>query len=140
MDDYKDIIDLPHKQSSTRPHMSNYDRAAQFSPFAALTGYDEAVTETARLTDKKIELDEETKSILNAKLQYAIDFNGDCEITVTYFVPDSRKAGGAYVTYTGTLKKFDEYERKIVFEDKTSILVDDVLDIQGEIFPAVFEY
>ena len=135
MDKYEDIINLPHHVSATRPQMSMLDRAAQFSPFAALTGYDEAVKETARLTDARIELDDSTKIILSDKLQMAMEMaDQEPTITVTYFVPDQKKAGGAYVDYTGIIKRIDEYERKVIFVDKTSIPIDDIYAIEGEIY------
>ena len=107
---YEDIINLPHHVSKTRPQMSMLDRAAQFSPFAALTGYDAAIKETGRLTDEKIELDEDTKAALDMKQAYLIEMiDEQPEITIIYFLPDARKVGGAYVTVTGNLKRFDEY-------------------------------
>ena len=97
-EDYSDIINLPHHQSKTRPHMTNYNRAAQFAPFAALTGHSEAIDETARLTDSKIELDEYEKEIIDRKLRIITEnISTMPEITVCYFVPDEKKAGGAYV-------------------------------------------
>ena len=96
---YDDIINLPHHQSATRPHMSNYDRAAQFAPFAALTGYDDAVKETARLTDRRIELDEGEKAAIDQRLLLVQErLPEPTEVTITYFVSDKRKAGGAYVS------------------------------------------
>lgn len=130
---YDNIINLPHHQSATRPHMSNYDRAAQFSPFAALTGHDEAIKETARLTDRKIELDEYTKEDLNSKLQILGDAPGT-EVTITYFQPDEKKSGGAYLTITGCVKRIDEYEQTVVFTDRTAILIDQISEIESEIF------
>ena len=95
---YEDIINLPHHVSATRPQMSMLDRAAQFSPFAALTGYDAAIKETGRLTDEKIEMDEEALNILNMKFQILVDsLDDEPEVTFTYFKPDERKAGGAYL-------------------------------------------
>ena len=97
MKDYSAIINLPHKQSSTRKHMSNYDRAAQFAPFAALTGHDEAIKETARLTDDYFEMGEDKLSELTAKIQLLKDkLDEQPEITVTYFIPDEQKSGGFY--------------------------------------------
>lgn len=130
---YEDIIDLPHHQSITRPHMSNYDRAAQFSPFAALTGHDEAIEETARLTDRKIELDEYTKEDLNKKLQIIGD-TLKTEVTITYFQPDEKKSGGAYLTITGCVKRIDVYEQTVVFKDKTAIPIDQISDIESGLF------
>ena len=132
---YADIINLPHHELTTRQRMPLINRAASFSPFAALTGYDEAVKETARLTDARIELDEEQKIALSDKLQMAME-KADQEpiITVTYFLPDQKKAGGAYIDYTGTIKRIDEYERKVIFIDKTIIPIDDIYAIEGEIY------
>ena len=133
---YKDIINLPHYQSKKRPHMSNYDRAAQFSPFAALTGHDEAIRETARLTDKKIELDETTKTMLNEKFNFIMEHIYDQpEITVTYFIPDEKKTGGMYVDFAGKVKKYDYLNRILYFTDNTEIKVDDISEIESEIFP-----
>lgn len=132
---YDDIIQLPHHVSLTRPQMSMQDRAAQFSPFAALTGYDAAVKETARLTDKKIVLDEEALTFLNRKYQILVDkLDERSEVIITYFKPDTRKSGGAYVEITGAVKKVDDFERIIVMMDGTKLPMDDVLDIEGEIF------
>lgn len=130
MENYEDIISLPHHISAIRPQMPMSNRAAQFSSFAALTGYDAAIKETGRLTDEKIEMDEETLNILNMKFQILIDSLGDePEVTFTYFKPDERKAGGAYIEVTGTVKKVDDFERLIVMQNGTRIPMDDVLDI-----------
>ncbi len=135
-ENYDDIINLPHYQSKKRPHMSLYDRAAQFAPFAALTGHDEAIRETARLTDKKIELDEMSKAILDDKFNYIMEhIYHQPEITVTYFIPDSEKAGGMYIDFTGNIKKYDYAERIISFADKTEIFVDDIIEIKSKILP-----
>ncbi|MBR2953278.1 MAG: hypothetical protein IKC45_02705 [Clostridia bacterium] len=141
MDDkYNDIINLPHYQSKKRPHMSIYDRAAQFSPFAALTGHDEAIKETARLTDKKTELSETTKTILDEKFSFIMEHIYDQpEITVTYFIPDTLKSGGMYVDFTGRVKKYDYHNRILHFTDNTEIKVDDIMEIESEIFPKVFD-
>ncbi len=141
MDDrYNDIINLPHYRSKKRQPMSMHDRAAQFSPFAALTGHDEAIKETARLTDKKIELDETTKTMLNEKFNYIMEHIFDQpEITVTYFIPDSLKSGGMYVDFTGNVKKYDYHNRILHFTDNTEIRVDDITDIESLIFPTVFD-
>ena len=131
---YDDIIHLPHHVSPTRPRMSVADRAAQFSPFAALTGYDAAVKETARLTDEQIELDENSKTILNEKLQMILERLGEqIEVQITYFRPDSRKSGGAYVTATGVVKKIDTYERSVIMADGTKILIDRIYEIDGAV-------
>ena len=135
MKDYNKIINLPHHQSATRKRMSNYDRAAQFAPFAALTGHDEAIKETARLTDDCIEMGEDRLGELSAKIQLLIDkLPEQPEITVVYFVPDERKSGGSYAEKTGVVRIIDEYERKLVFYDSDKILIDRVADFKGEIF------
>ena len=135
---YEDIINLPHHVSETRPQMSMIDRAAQFSPFAALTGYDAAIKETRRLTDEKIEMDEEALNILNMKFQLLVDSLADePEITFTYFKPDERKAGGAYIDVTGKVKKVDDFERLIVMQNGTKMPMDDILNIEGEIFASL---
>lgn len=135
---YEDIINLPHHVSKTRPQMSMIDRAAQFSPFAALTGYDAAIKETGRLTDEKIEMDEEALNTLNMKFQLLVDSLADePEITFTYFKPDERKAGGAYIDVTGKVKKVDDFERLIVMQNGTKMPMDDILNIEGEIFASL---
>ena len=114
------------------------DRAAQFAPFAALTGYDSAIKETGRLTDEKIELDEEALTALDMKYQLLMEALDDApEITITYFKPDERKAGGAYVTATGAVIKVDGFERRITMQDGMKILMDDVLSIDGELFSSL---
>lgn len=131
MGKYDDIIDFPHHQSVTRPHMSMHDRAAQFAPFAALRGYGEEVNETARLTDRKIILDENEISKLDGILGLVMErIKMQPEIKVTYFIPDERKSGGAYVTYVGCVKTLDEIDRKIVFTNKMEIAIEDILDIE----------
>lgn len=136
---YEDIINLPHHVSKTRPQMSMLDRAAQFSPFAALTGYDAAIKETGRLTDEKIELDEDTKAALDMKQAYLIEMiDEQPEITIIYFLPDARKVGGAYVTVTGNLKRFDEYERLLILTNGKKIPMDDIADIESNLFKGMF--
>ena len=133
--DYDDIINLPHHVSSTRPQMSMIDRAAQFSPFAALTGYDAAIKETGRLTDEKIELDEEALSNLNMKFQILFEkLDEQPDIAITYFKPDETKSGGAYLTTTDKIKKVDEYERIITTANGTKIPMDDVINLEGDIY------
>lgn len=132
---YDDIINLPHHVSATRPHMSAIDRAAQFSPFAALTGYGDAIKETARLTGEKVELDEYMKDVLSVRLQIIVDqLKEHPEIAITYFQPDEKKNGGAYVTVIGRAKKIDEYERVVVMTDGTRIPIDEIASIDGQIF------
>ena len=135
---YNEIINLPHHVSKTRPQMPMSDRAAQFAPFAALTGYDAAIKETGRLTDEKIEMDEEALNILNMKFQILVDsLDDEPEVTFTYFKPDERKAGGAYIEVTGTVKKVDDFERLIVMHNGTKMPMDDILNIEGEIFASL---
>ena len=137
---YGDIINLPHHVSATRPQMSMIDRAAQFSPFAALTGYDAAIKETGRLTDEKIEMDEDRKAALDMKQAYLIEMiDEQPEISITYFLPDAKKSGGAYVTVTGNLKRFDEYERLLILTDGKKIPMDDIADIESDLFRGMFE-
>ena len=136
---YEDIINLPHHVSSKRPQMPMLDRAAQFSPFAALTGYDDAIYETGRLTDEKNDLSEEEKEALDRKQQILIERLCDHPaLTVTYFVPDAKKSGGAYVTKNGNLKKIDGFERWMMLTDGTKIPLDDVADIESELFRDMF--
>lgn len=130
MTEYDDIIDLPRPKSKHEP-MPMSDRAAQFSPFAALTGYGDAIDETARLTDARIELSEEERAELDYKQQYLATLDSPT-VTVTYFVPDERKTGGAYVTHTGVLKRVDEVERMVVFKDGLRVPLDEVMDIKCE--------
>ena len=135
---YDDIINLPHHVSTTHPHMTAIDRAAQFSPFAALTGYEAAVEETARLTDNRIQLDEYVKDALSDRLQIITDrIKENPEIAITYFQPDAKKNGGAYVTSVSSAKKIDEYERVIVMADGTVIPIDEIISIDGQIFESM---
>ena len=134
MGKYDDIINLPNPTPTCRPRMSALDRAAQFAPFAALTGYEAVVAEAARLTDDRLELSEDMKIILNDKMQMIVD-NIDKEpfVTIKYFVPDKRKAGGAYVEVSGIVKEIDEYERCIVMTDGIKIPIEQVRAIDGEL-------
>ena len=127
---YDEIMGLPHHVSKTRPQMPMSDRAAQFAPFAALTGYDSAIKETGRLTDERIELDEDALTALNVKYQFLMDaLDEEPEIKITYFKPDERKAGGEYVSAIGAVKKVDDFERLITMQDGTRIPMDDVYDM-----------
>ena len=131
MGKYDDIINLPHHVSATRPHMPIIDRAAQFQPFAALSGYGDAVRETARLTDEKIELTEDEKALLDARLQRLADEIGSQpRVTLTYFQPDKKKTGGAYVCVTSQLKKIDDFEGALILMDGKRVLIEDILTIQ----------
>jgi hypothetical protein len=132
---YEDIIDLPHHVSYRHPRMSRIDRAAQFAPFAALTGYGAAVEETARLTEGLTELDETARARLNEKLRMLADFlDSEPQISITYFRPDERKTGGSYVTVSGTIKMVDEYARTVVMTDQTVIPMEHIREIGGELF------
>lgn len=127
---YDDIIHLPHHTSKSRPQMSAHDRAAQFSPFAALTGYDSAIAETARLTATRIELEESSKVALNEKLMIIQEHLADqIEVSITYFQSDEKKSGGSYVTATGCVKKIDKREHAVIMQDTTKIPISDILDI-----------
>ena len=138
--EYDDIINLPRPVSKTRPRMKIIDRAAQFSHFAALTGYDAAVKETARLTDRRIELSEYMKIVLNDRLQIIADrIKERPEVAITYFEPDKRKKGGAYITANGTVKKIDEYNRTVIMTDGTLIPIDEIISIDGQIFESMFD-
>ena len=132
---YADIINMPHHTSITRPRMTMINRAAQFSPFAALTGYDAAVKETARLTDDRIKLDECTKEILSDKLQMIAEHIDELPgITFTYFEPDIKKSGGAYCSVTGQVKEIDEFARIVKLEDGTKIPIQQIYGIESELF------
>lgn len=135
---YDDIIGLPHPTSSKHPRMPISERAAIFSPFAALSGHSAALAETARLTDQKIELDEDTKAELDRKQAILREhLTEQPEITVTWFQPDERKDGGAYVTVTGRLRKIDEAERALVLLDGTRVPLEDVMELESSCFQSL---
>ena len=135
---YDDIIGLPHPTSSKHPRMPISERAAIFSPFAALSGHSAALAETARLTDQKIELDEDTKAELDRKQAILREhLTEQPEITVTWFQPDERKDGGAYVTVTGRLRKIDEAERAVVLLDGTRVPLEDVMELESSCFQSL---
>ena len=137
---YDDIINLPHYVSKKHPQMSIEARSAQFAPFSALTGYDEAIKETARLTDKRIEIDDGLKIILNNKLQYVLEkIKLKPEIIFTYFVYDDKKIGGKYVEKIGVVKKIDMVEQYVMLIDKTKIPILEIINITGEIFNSMEE-
>lgn len=132
---YDDIINLPHHISKKHPQMSLYARSAQFAPFTALTGYEEAVKETARETNERIDIEDELKSILDGKLQIILEqIKNHPEISITYFIADSKKNGGEYVTVTGLVKKVDLYNQYIYLIDNTEIPINEIIDISGDIF------
>ena len=133
--EYDDIINLPHHKSDKHPHMDLYDRAAQFSPFAALTGFEAAIEETGRITDGRVELDEDEKAKLDLrfrKIRKALeDKTADKPaVTLTYFQADLRKEGGAYITMSGRIKKIDEDSRELLFEDGMRVKMDEVLALE----------
>ena len=129
---YQDMLYLPHPVSQKHAAMPRRDRAAQFSPFAALTGHEAAIKETARLTEEQVELDEDKQEELNEKLQTLIAYATEHPtVSVTYFKPDDKKTGGEYVTATGIFQKFRDYERTIVLEDGTDIECDRIVEIRG---------
>lgn len=135
MGEYDDLIYLPHPVSRKHPPMSAMDRAAQFSPFSALTGYEAVLREAGRLTDSRAELSEYSLDILDQKQEILLDAApAHPEITVTYFIPDRRKQGGAYGTLKGNLKRIDLARRVIILLDGTEVSLDDVADIQCELF------
>lgn len=132
---YEDIVDLPHHISKKHPQPTMADRAARFAPFAAITGYEEMVLEEARVTDERIEMDESSKAALNEKLNMILEFvDEQPEVSITYFEPDMRKAGGAYVTITGTVKRIDEYERIVLMTDEKIIKIDEIYAIESDLF------
>lgn len=125
---YNDILNMPRHISKTRPHMSNHDRAAQFMPFAALTGFGAMINEASRLTSEKHELTEEEARLLNERLRIIKSkIKLHPKISLTYFIPDKRKSGGSYETFTGNLRRIDEFNGELIFTDKTVILIDDIL-------------
>ena len=128
---YKNIINLPHHVSKKHPQMSLYERSAQFAPFAALTGYEDEVEETARLTDRRIEVDEEIKKELNRKLQIIKEkIKLKPSVKITYFIPDLRKDGGKYATLKGIVNKIDEFSQNIILQNKQQIKILDIIDIE----------
>ena len=127
---YDDIINLPHHISKKHPQMTLEARAAQFAPFAALTGYGDEIRETARLTNRRIDLDEEAKSILDNKIQIILkQMLQKPTVTITYFIPDLKKDGGKYITIFGIIKRIDKYKQVIVLEDKTEVQINEIIDI-----------
>lgn len=127
---YDDIINLPHPVSAVHPPMKLSDRAAQFSAFAALTGFGDAVRETGRLTDRRIELDEDAKELLDEKMRMIQERISDCpKASLTYFCPDEKKEGGFYTTVTGNVRKIDGYGGLVVMADGTKIQLNEIIDI-----------
>ena len=132
---YEDIINLPPHISKKHPQPTMMDRAARFAPFAAITGYEEMVLEEARITEERIDLDEGTLSILNEKLNMIQEFiDEEPEVTITYFEPDKKKSGGAYIDITGTVKRIDEYEHLVIMTDGKKIRIEDIYGLESDLF------
>lgn len=132
---YDDILHLPHPTSKKHPRMPTSDRAAIFSPFAALTGHAAAIQETARLTDQKIELDEDTKAELDRRQAILLEHIAEQpEVTITWFCPDEKKSGGAYVVTVGRLKRVDETAGTLRLADGMTIALDEIVDLQSDLF------
>lgn len=135
---YDDFLNLPHHVSADLPHMSMQNRAAQFAPFAALVGYDALIQETTRLTDQKTELDESVKAELNEKLRLLLELiPQQPEVTITYFLPDNRKAGGAYRTTSGIVRKYLRSENLLVMIDGSQIPIDAIAALDGDCFSSL---
>ena len=127
---YNDIINLPHYISNKHPQMTIESRAAQFAPFAALTGYEDEVEETARITDKRIEITDEIKSKINMKLQIIQEkIKTNPKVTITYFISDNKKEGGSYKTVTSNVLKIDKYNKQIILKDNKEIFISDIINI-----------
>lgn len=132
---YEDIVNLPPHISKKHPQPTMMDRAARFAPFAAITGYEEMVLEEARITEERIDLDEGTLSILNEKLNMIQEFiDEEPEIKITYFEPDKKKSGGAYIDITGTVKRIDEYESLVIMTDGKKIRIEDIYSLESDLF------
>ena len=132
---YEDIVNLPPHISKKHPQPSMMDRAARFAPFAAITGYEEMVLEEARVTEERVDLDEGALSLLNEKLNMIQEFlDEEPEVTITYFEPDKKKSGGAYISITGIVKRIDEYEHLVIMKDGAKIFIDSIYDLQSELF------
>lgn len=132
---YEDIVNLPPHISKRHPQPSMMDRAARFAPFAAITGYEEMVLEEARVTEERVDLDEGALSLLNEKLNMIREFlDEEPEVTITYFEPDKKKSGGAYVNITGIVKRIDEYEHFVIMTDGKKIRIEDIYAIGSDLF------
>lgn len=134
---YGDIIDLPHPVSQRHAQMPKINRAAQFSPFAALTGYDDLIRETARYTDRQIELDENAIRELDQKLTFLIEAEPTLAATFTYFVPDSKKAGGSYQEHTGRITKYDSIGQTVTIDGTLTVPIPNIIQIESDAFPDV---
>jgi len=132
---YEDIVNLPPHISKRHPQPSMMDRAARFAPFAAITGYEEMVLEEARVTEKRIDLDEGALALLNEKLNMIQEFlDEEPEVTIMYFEPDKKKTGGAYVNIAGIVKRIDEYEHLVIMTDGKKIRIEDIFALESNLF------
>ena len=135
---YEDIVNLPPHISKKHPQPTMLERAARFAPFAAITGYEEMVLEEARVTEERIELDEGTLAMLNEKLNIIHDsLDSEPVIQITYFEPDKKKSGGAYISVTGTVKRIDEYERIVIMSDGKKLRIDEIFGLEGKLFDSL---
>ncbi len=135
---YEDIVNLPPHISKKHPQPTMLERAARFAPFAAITGYEEMVLEEARVTEERVELDEGTLAILNEKLNIIHEsLDSEPIIKITYFEPDKKKSGGAYVSVTGTVKRIDEYERIVIMSDGKKIPIDEIFGLESKLFDSL---
>lgn len=141
MNKYDDIINLPHYEPKNHKRMSLEARAAQFAPFAALTGYEDEIKETARLTDKRINITESQKTLLNSKIQYLLKrIELKPKITFTFFVKDKKKTGGKYIEKTGIIKKIDKINKYIILTDNTKIPISEIINVNSELFKDIEIY
>jgi hypothetical protein len=132
---YEDIINMPHHISKKHPQMSISDRAAQFAPFAALTGYQDAIIETGRLVDKKIELTNEEKEVISSKIYYLLEnVDKNIEVSICYFIKDEKKNGGKYNDVLGVIKSFNQIDKTIKLTNKMIINLEDIVSINNNIF------
>jgi len=135
MKNYDDIINMPHYVSKKRPQMPMENRAAQFAPFSALTGYSDKIKETSRIVDKKIDLSDEEKNTINEKILLLRDnIKDNTQVSITYFIKDKKKDGGSYITTIDIIKKIDMYNKLIILESGIKILFDDVYNIESNLF------
>ena len=132
--EYGDIIDLQHHVSEVHPQMSRLNRAAQFSPFAALTGYDDLIDEAARRTELQIELDESEKEEISRKLNTLLALDEPQEVRISYFVQDGKKTGGSYETASGCITAYREFARAVILDSGISIPIDDIVSISSDYF------
>ena len=130
---YDDIINLPPPTSAKHPRMPMINRAAQFSPFQALSGFGSAIQETVRVTGERVELTEDEKAVLDEKLRHLCETGGDA--IFTYFLPDGKKDGGIYVDTVGTIKKIDPLEGRVILMDRRAIPIEDILEVEPQVQP-----